>query len=100
MDCLAQVGTLALTGDDGVVDLAGRDIVSLRGVNAQKALVMAQVQVGLGAVFRDVAFAVLVRVQRAGVYVNVRVEFLYGDSQPASLQEFGKRRCHDALAQG
>ena len=50
-----------------------------------KALVVAEVQVGLRAVVRDKDLAVLIRAHRAGVDVEIRVELLVFDLQPALL---------------
>ena len=50
-----------------------------------KALVVAEVQVGLRAVVRDEDLAVLIRAHRAGVDVEIRVELLVFDLQPALL---------------
>ena len=59
---------------------------------------MAKVEVGLGTVFGDVDLAVLVGTHRAGVNVDVGVELLRGDLQPARLQKAAKRRGSYALA--
>ena len=48
-----------------------------------KAFVVAEVQVGLRAVVRDEDLAVLIRAHRAGVNVEIRVELLVFDLQPA-----------------
>ena len=60
---------------------------------------MSQIEVGLGAVLGYVAFAVLVRIQRAGIDVDIRIEFLDGHLIAASLQQLGQRGGDDALAQ-
>ena len=39
---------------------------------------MTEVQIGFGAVFGYVYFAVLIRAHGAGIDINVRVEFLSG----------------------
>ncbi len=48
---------------------------------------MAQVEVGLGAVIQDEDFAVLVGAHRAGVNVDVGVEFLDCDGETAFLEQ-------------
>ena len=95
----AQVRPLALLGYHRVVDLAGGDIVGLGSVHAEEALVVSEVEVGLGTVLRDIALAVLVRIQRTGVDVDIGVELLDCDSQAACLEQFGKRCCDYALAE-
>ena len=57
----AQVVAAALLGEDRVVDLAGGDVVAARHRDAGEALVVAEVEVGLGAVVGDVHLAVLER---------------------------------------
>ena len=57
-------------------------------MNAREPLVVTEVEVGLKAVLRHVAFSVLIRVQRAWVDVDVWVEFLDGYLVSACLQQF------------
>ncbi len=97
---LAEVFAAALLADDVLVDAAGGDVVGLAGGHVQEALVVAQVQVGLGAVLGHEALAVLVGVQRAGVHVDVGVQLLDGDREAARLQQLGQAGTDDALAQG
>ena len=61
LDRAAQVVAAALLGDDRLVDAAGRDVGQLGQVLVDEALVVAQVEVGLGAVVGDEHLAVLVR---------------------------------------
>ena len=60
---------------------------------------MADVEVGLGAVVGDEHLAVLERVHRAGVDVEVGVELLHRHPQPAGLQQAAEGRGGEALAQ-
>lgn len=53
LDGLAEVVSLALLGDDLAVNLAGGDVVVGRQFDGQEALVVAKVQVGLGAIGKD-----------------------------------------------
>ena len=69
----------ALFFDDAFIDFARGDVVGLRGGDRRKALVVPQIEVGLRTVFGDVALAVLVGVERPGIDVDVRVEFLHGN---------------------
>src|SRR3546814_347774 len=70
----AQVVAGALLADHVLVDLAGGDRVLARQPGVDEALVVAKVQVGLGAVVGDVHLAVLERAHRA------RVDVMYGSS--------------------
>ena len=62
-------------------------------------LVVTEVEVGLGAVVQHEHLAVLERVHRAGVDVDVRVELLDRDLQSAGLEEAAERGGGDALAE-
>ena len=85
LDGVAQVVAAPLLGDDAGVDLAGGDVRRARQVGVEEPLVVPDVEVGLGAVVGDEHLAVLERVHRARVDVEVRVELLHGDPQPARL---------------
>ena len=61
LDRAAEVVAAALLGDDRLVDPAGRDVAELGQVLVDEALVVAEVEVGLGAVVGDEDLAVLVR---------------------------------------
>ena len=95
----AQVGALALLGNDRVINLAGGYVVGLGSIDAQVALIMSEVQVGLGAILGHIAFAMLVGIQGPGVDVDVGVEFLDGHPQASCLQEFSQRRSDDSFSQ-
>ena len=82
LDRAAEEVAAALLGDDGLVDLAGRDVGALGQVLVDEALVVAEVEVGLGAVVGDEHLAVLVRRHRARIDVDVRVELQDGDRRP------------------
>jgi hypothetical protein len=84
---LAQVFPLPLLIDHVLVDPAGGDVVGLARGHIQEALVVPQVQVGLGPILGHEALAVLVRVERAGVHVDVRVQLLDGDGEAPRLQQ-------------
>ena len=60
---------------------------------------MSQVQICLCTVDRDIAFAVFIRVQGPGVYVDVRVELLNGHGVTAGLEQFSQRGADNAFAQ-
>ncbi len=95
----AEVVAAALAADDGVVDAAGGDVGGAAGVGVGEALVVAEVEVGLGAVLGDEHLAVLVGRHRAGVDVDVGVELLQADGQTARDEQPADRGCGDALAE-
>jgi hypothetical protein len=61
-------------------------------VSRREPLVVPEVEVGLGAVVEHEHLAVLERVHRAGVDVDVRVELLDRDLQSAGLERGGRGR--------
>ena len=70
---LAQVIASALFLNDILVDTPRSDIVRAMGAHIQEALVVPQVQIRFVPVFGNIAFPVLVGVERPRVHVNVRV---------------------------
>ena len=81
------------------VHLAGGQVGVLVQVLVDEALVVAQVQVGLGAVVGDEHLTVLQGAHGAGVHVDVGVQLLAGHLQAAALEQAAQRGGGDALAQ-
>ncbi len=96
---VAEVLAAALLGDHGRVDLARGDVGRAVQIGVEEALVVADVEVGLGAVVGDEDLAVLERVHRSGVDVEVGVELLHRDPQAARLQQVAEARRGEALAE-
>jgi hypothetical protein len=94
-----EVLALALLVDHRLVHLAGGDVVDLAHRGAGEALVVAEVEVGLGAVLGDVHLAVLERVHRPRVDVQVRIELEERDAQAARLEQRADRRRREPLAE-
>ena len=100
LDGPAEVFAPALPGDDVAVDLSSRHVGGLGEVHVDEPLVVAQVEVGLTAVFGDEDLAVLVRRHGAwiDVEVGVQLEDRHGD---AATLEDAAEGCHgDTLAHG
>jgi hypothetical protein len=93
-----KVIAASLARQDGVVDLPGGDVVAARDRQLREALVVAEVQVGLGAVVGDEHLAMLERAHRAGIDVQVGIELLDGDAEAARLEKQPQRRRGDSLA--
>ncbi len=96
----AQILTAPLFADHRGVDLPGCDIACLAGGLVGEALVVAEVQVGFGAVIRDEDFAVLIRRHCAGVNIDVGVELHDGDRYPTALEQTPHRGDGNALSDG
>ena len=93
----SEVLALALLAQNAVPHAAGGVIRSARKVLVDEPLVVADVEIGLGAVLGDEHLAVLERAHRPGVDVDVRVELLHLHLQPARLQQPAERCRGDAL---
>ena len=76
-----------LLGDQLLIDAPGGDVVLLVGAAPGEALVMAEVEVGLGAVVGDEHLAVLGRAHRARVDVEIGIELAQADGVAARLQK-------------
>ena len=100
LDGLAEVVASALGGEDGLVDRACRGIRVAGQALIGEALVVAEVEVGLASVVGDEDLAVLERVHRARVDVDVRIELLEGHAQPAQLEQATEGGRGEALAEG
>ena len=72
LDRGAEILAAPLLGDDVGVDLAGREVAHAVRARVHEPLVVAEIEVGLGAVVGDVDLAVLKRAHRARIDVDVR----------------------------
>ena len=96
----AEVVAAPLAVDHRVVDRAGGDVGGARGVLVGEALVVAEVEVGLGAVLGDEDLAVLEGAHRPRVDVDVGVELLQLHPVAARDEEAADRGGGDPLAEG
>ena len=97
LDGGAQVVAPALLGQHRRVDRAGGGVgVAVEG-DVDEALVVAEVEVALASVFGDEDLAVLERVHRAGVEVDVRIQLLHRDPQAPTLEQPAEGRSREAL---
>ena len=99
LDGAALVITFAFFLDHGPVDLAGGDAGVLGETLVDESFVMAQVEVGFGAVVGDENFAMLERVHGAWIDIEVGVEFLHRDLDATCFEQASERCSRDALAQ-
>ncbi len=91
LHALAEVFAGALLAQHRLVDLAGGHVRLLAEEDVEEALVVADVQIGFGTVLGHVHFAVLERVHRARIHVDVRIEFLLQHADAARTQQTPQR---------
>ena len=99
LDGLAEVIAAALFLEHVGVDPPRGDRVGLARGHAGEAFVMAQIEVGLGAVIGDEDLAMLERGHRAGVDVQVGIELAQPDREAAGLQQRAERGGGQPLAE-
>ena len=98
LDGGAEIVAAPLAGEDVLVDAAGGDVVLAGGGPAGEALVMAEVEIGLGAVVGDEDLAVLIGRHGARIDVEIGVELAQPDLVAARLQQRAERRGSQTLA--
>ncbi len=95
----AEIFAVALLIQNIPVHLSGGQVGIFVQILVDKTLVVTEIEVGLGAVIGDINLAVLKRAHRARIDVDVRIELLSGDLQPAALEQPAERCGRDALAE-
>src|SRR5262249_44418603 len=95
----AQIVAAAFLLDHRVVDLPGRAVVAPAHPGLYEAFVVAEVEIGLGAVVGDKHLAVLGRTHRPGVDVDVGVHLQHRDLEATRFQERAQRRHRQSLPQ-
>ncbi len=86
----AEIVAAALLLDHAFVDLAGGEVVALRHLGVQEALVVAEIEVGLGAVLGDEDFAVLERAHGPRIHVEVGIQLDHRDFEAAGFENGGQ----------
>ena len=95
---LAEVVPAAFLHQHGFVDLAAREVVFPRQHAMGETLVMPEVEIRLGAVRQHIHLAVLEGAHRAGIDIQIGVEFLEGHLESAPLQKRAERRRREAFS--
>ncbi len=80
---VAEVLPAPLLRDDGRVHLTGRDVGRAVEVGVEEPLVVADIEVGLGAIVGDEDLTVLERVHRSRIDVEVRIQLLHRHAETA-----------------
>src|ERR1700691_2317982 len=95
----AEIFAAPLAPDDGGIDPArGQAVAAARG-HTGIALVMAQIEVGFGAVIGDIDLAMLIGAHGAGIDVDIGIEFPQADAESARLKQRTERRRRKTLAE-
>ena len=94
-----QIVAVTFFGQHIPVHLASGQVGKFVEVFVNKPFIMAQIQVGFSAVFRDEHLPMLIRAYRAGIYIDIRIQLLGGDLQPSGFEQAAQRGCSNALAQ-
>src|SRR5699024_2646728 len=84
---LAQISAGPLLVEHVPVDLAGGEVGILVEVFVDEALIVAQIQVGLGAVLGNEHLAVLIGTHGTRVHVDIGVQLLGGHLQSPAFEE-------------
>ncbi len=87
----AQVVAATFLGDHALVDTPSREIAVPTGGGAHEALVVAEIEVALGAVVGDEHLAVLKRAHGARIHVDVGIELYHRDFEAAGFEDCAKR---------
>ena len=96
---ITQVFAATLLGNDRGIHLAGGRISGTRQVHIEKALVVADIQIGLRTILSDKNLAVLEGVHCAGIDVDVGIELLHDHVQAPRTKEPPQAGGGQALAQ-
>ena len=97
LDGCAQIRAATLLFDDRAVNLPRCYVVELGEILIDEALVVSEVEVGFGTVFRHEHLTMLVRIHGAGISINVGIQFLDADRNTAALQQTPERCGCDTL---
>ena len=87
LDGGAEIIAAPFLGEDVLIDAPGGDVVGLGGGTPGEALVMAEIEIGLGAVVGHEHFAVLIRRHRSGIEIEIGIELAETDLVAACLQQ-------------
>ncbi len=99
LDGVAEILPAALLGDHAAVDLAGRDIGAALEIDVEEALVVADVEISFGPVLGDEDLAVLERVHRPRIDIEVGVKLLHRHPQTPASEQMPQARGSEPLAE-
>ena len=100
LDGFSQIVSPAFLVYDCLVNLTRGHGVVPGGMDAGKPFVVTQIQVCLHTVVGHIALSVLVGIERARVYIDIRVEFLDGYPVTTTLKESSDAGRDNSFSQG
>ena len=95
----AEIFSAPFALNDHRINATGRYAVGLARDNAGVAFVMAEIEIGLGAVVGDIDLAMLIGTHRPRIDIEIRVELAQTDFESARLQQCAERRCGETLTE-
>ena len=87
LDGGAEIVAAAFLGENVLIDTPGRDVVRLGGRTSGEALIVAEIEIGLGAIVSHEHFAVLIRRHRSGIEIEIWIELAKPDLVATRLQQ-------------
>ena len=87
LHALAEVFAGAFLAQHFLVDLAGGDVGLLAQVDVEETLIVADIEIGFGAIFGDIDLTVLERIHRTRIHIDVRVELLLQNPDAAATKQ-------------
>ena len=95
-----EIVTPPLLGDDVAVDASGGEVAVAAGLAADKAFVVAQIEIRFGTVLGHEDLTVLERAHGPRIHVDVGIQFHHAHMQAAGLQNGAQRGSGNTLAKG
>ena len=99
LDGGAQIIAAPFPGDHVGIDAPGGDVVALPAGHPGEAFVVAEVEIGLGAIVGDINLAVLIGAHRPRVDIDIGVELAQPHLKAARLQQRDECRRRQSLAE-
>jgi len=95
----SEIVTPAFLADYVSVNTTGGEIIAFKHGGTDVAFIMAQIQIGLGAIVGDKHLAMLKWAHGTRIHINIGIQFNHGDFKAARLEN-GAQRCRcDAFSQ-
>ena len=85
---LSQVIPFTFFVNNALIDAPCCDVICAGCLNIQETFVMSEVQIRFMSVYGNIAFPMLVRVQRSRIDINIGVKFLNGNLVASCLKQF------------